>query len=48
VHDEIRRDPEAEAAFRDGLNEPLSGDAPTIVEYADSAYPEERGAVAAE
>ena len=46
--DEIRRDPEAEAAFRDGLNEPLSGDAPTIVDYADSDYPEERGGAAAE
>ncbi|HEY5488434.1 MAG TPA: hypothetical protein VIK00_01235 [Candidatus Limnocylindrales bacterium] len=36
--DEIRRDPEAAEAFRDGLKEPLSGEAPTAGDNVGSDH----------
>jgi hypothetical protein len=39
--DDIRRDPEVELIVREGLNEPLTGDGPTVSEYADAEYVEE-------
>jgi hypothetical protein len=38
--DEIRRDPAVEAVVREALNEPLTGDTPTVVEYGDAEYVE--------
>ena len=40
--DDIRRDPEMELVVREGLKEPLTGNGPTVAEYADAEYVEEK------